>query len=251
MRRTVSLARTWGVPTHIHVAESLGEIELLRQRTGMRHIEWLNALGALGPDVQLVHCVWVDDDEVDLIADSGSEVIHCPISNMQLASGIAPVCKMQDRGIPISLGTDGPASNDTQDLLETLKVAVLLAKVSTGNANAIQPVDALRMATVNGANLFRQRDLGRIDVGAKADIVLVNLNTVRSMPVHRPENTLVYSSSGPDVHTVIVDGHIVLDAGQVVNLDEASLLEECRLAADRLLNRAGIRKLEPMLSFTS
>jgi 5-methylthioadenosine/S-adenosylhomocysteine deaminase len=230
------------VPTHIHVAETRDEVEMLRARTGKRHVEWLASLGALGPDLQLVHCVWVDDAELDLIAGSGALVVHCPVSNMYLASGAAPVHKMLDRGIPVALGTDGPASNNSQDLLETLKVAVLLAKVSSGDATTLSPMKALRMVTVAGARLLGREDLGRIVPGARADITLVNLNNVRSMPVHRPDSALVYNASGPDVHTVIVDGRVLLDGGRLTTVDEPALLDECRQRASRLLERAGIRR---------
>jgi 5-methylthioadenosine/S-adenosylhomocysteine deaminase len=240
MRRAVARAREWGVPTHSHVAEAKDEIEMLRQRTGMRHVEWLHALGALGPDVQLVHSVWLDDAELDLVAGSGAVVVHCPVSNMYLASGVARVRDMLDRGIPVALGTDGPGSQNSQDMLELLKVAALLAKVATGNAEALLPMDVLRMATKDGARLLMRDDVGRITPGAKADITLVSLDNARSMPVHRPESALVYNATGPDVHTVIVDGEVVLDAGRVTVLDEAALLEECRQAARRLLARASI-----------
>jgi 5-methylthioadenosine/S-adenosylhomocysteine deaminase len=240
MRRTVSLARRWGMPTHLHVAEAQDEIDMLQQRTGLRHVEWLHALDALGPDVHLVHGVWLDDHELDLVAASGAVVIHCPVSNMYLASGIPAVCQMLARGIPVALGTDGPGSQNSQDMLESLKVAALLAKVSTCDANAVLPLDLLRMATVAGARLLRREDLGRIAPGARADLTVVDLNNARSMPVHRPESALVYNASGPDVHTVLVDGRILLDAGRVTVLDEAALLEDCRIAARNLLRRAGV-----------
>lgn len=241
MQRTASLARSWGTPIHIHVAETQDEIELLRARTGKRHIEWLDSLGILGPEVHLVHCVWVDDHELDLIAKRDAIVVHCPVSNMYLASGIAPLRKMLERGISVAIGTDGPASHNSEDLLETLKVALLLAKVSTGDATALRPLEALLMATRIGARLLGRKDLGQIVQGAKADITLVNLNNVRCMPVHHPASAVVYSASGPDVHTVIVDGQILLDAGRVTVLDEAALLEECREAAMHLLKRAAIK----------
>jgi 5-methylthioadenosine/S-adenosylhomocysteine deaminase len=241
MRRTVALARRWGLPTHLHVAETQDEIDMLRQRTGLRHIEWLQALDALGPDVHLVHSVWVDNAELDLIARSGALVVHCPVSNMYLASGIAPVREMLDRGIPVALGSDGPGSQNSQDMMESLKIAALLAKVSTRNANAVLPLDLLRMATVDGARLLGRQDIGRIVPGARADLTLVNLNNARSMPVHHPESALVYNANGADVHTVLVDGRIVLDGGQVTVLDEAALLEECRQAARALLSRAGVK----------
>jgi 5-methylthioadenosine/S-adenosylhomocysteine deaminase len=241
MRRGVALAREWGMHTHLHTAEALDEIEMLRERTAMRHVEWLASLDALGPDVHLVHSVWVDDAELELIDQSGAIVVHCPVSNMYLASGVAPVRRMLDLGIPVAIGTDGPGAQNSQDLLETLKIAALLARVSTGDANALLPMEALRMATVDGARLLGREDLGYITPGAKADITLVNLDTARSMPVHRPESALVFSASGPDVHTVIVDGRVLLDAGRVTVLDEVSLLAECRTAAQQLLKRAGVR----------
>jgi 5-methylthioadenosine/S-adenosylhomocysteine deaminase len=240
MRRTVALARRWGLPTHLHVAEAEEEIELLRGRTGLRHVEWLHSLDALGPDVHLVHSVWVEEAELDLIAESGAPVVHCPVSNMYLASGIAPVGKMVARGIPVALATDGPGSENSQDMLETLKVAALLAKVSSGDANALMPMDVLRMATTGGARLFGQADLGQIAPGSKADLTLVDLDNARCMPVHRADSALVYNATGPDVHTVIVDGRILLDAGRVTVLDEAALLAECRQAARDLLRRANV-----------
>jgi 5-methylthioadenosine/S-adenosylhomocysteine deaminase len=240
MRRAFALAREWGLRTHIHVAEAKDEIELMRQRNGLGHIEWLHALGLLGPEMQLVHCVWVSEAEIDLIAESQSVVVHCPVSNMYLASGAAPLRLLLDRGVTVALGTDGPASHNSQDLLETLKIAALLAKVSTGQATALLPMEALRLVTSAGARFWGREDVGRIVPGGKADLTLVNLNTARSMPVHRPESAVVYSASGADVHTVIVDGRILLDGGQVTMLDEAALLAECRGAAKRLLERAGV-----------
>ncbi|MBI1877213.1 MAG: amidohydrolase [Chloroflexi bacterium] len=240
MRRMVVLAREWGLRTHIHVAEAKDEIELMRQRNGLGHIEWLHRLDALSPEMQLVHCVWVSEAEIELIAASQAVVVHCPVSNMYLASGAAPVRKMLDRGVTVALGTDGSASHNSQDLLETLKVAALLAKLSTGNATALPALEALGMVTTAGARLLGREDLGRIVPGAKADLTLINLNTARSMPVHRPESALVYNASGADAHTVIVDGRILLDAGRVTMLDETALLEECRAAARRLLERAGV-----------
>jgi 5-methylthioadenosine/S-adenosylhomocysteine deaminase len=239
MRRTVALAHRWGVPTHLHVAEARDEIDMLCERTGMRHVEWLHALDALDADVQLVHSVWLNDTELDLVAEGGAVVVHCPVSNMYLASGVARVPAMLDRGIPVALGTDGPGSQNSQDMLELLKVAALLGKTATGDANALLPMDVLRMATVNGALLMRD-DVGRITPGSKADITIVDLNNARCAPVHRPESALVYNASGPDVYTVIVDGRVLLDAGRVAVLDEAALLDECRHAAQRLLARAQV-----------
>ncbi len=240
MRRTLALSRAWDLSTHIHVAESRDEINMLRQQTGMRHIQWLDSLGALGPDLQLVHCVWVDETELNRIAESGSLVVHCPVSNMYLASGVAPLRDMLDRSIPVALGTDGPASHNSQDLLETLKVAALLAKVSTGDPTALSTMEGLRMVAATGGRLFGRDDLGRIAPDAKADITVVDLDNTRCMPVHHPGSALVYSAVGPDVRFVIVDGRVLLDEGQVTVLDEDALRAECRKAARHLLSRAGL-----------
>jgi 5-methylthioadenosine/S-adenosylhomocysteine deaminase len=182
----------------------------------------------------------VDEQEIELIARRGATVVYCPVSNMYLASGAAPVSQMLARGIPVALGTDGSASHNSQDLLETLKIGVLLAKVTSGKATAILPAAALRMVTTVGARLLGRDDLGRLVPEAKADLTLVNLNNVRSMPVHQPASALVYNAVGPDVQTVIVDGRVLLDRGEVTVVDEAALLVECRAAAKRLLKRAGV-----------
>ncbi len=157
MREITALARSWGVPTHIHVAETQDEIDLLFGRCGRRHIEWLADLGCLGPDTQLVHAVHVTDAEIDLIAQAGATVVYCPTSNLYLASGAAPVRKMLDRGIDVAIGTDGSASNTSQDLLECAKVGALLAKHASGDAQALVAADAIRMMTIGGALAVERR----------------------------------------------------------------------------------------------
>ena len=138
MREVTALARSWGAATHIHVSEAQDEVEMSLQRCGKRPIEWLADIGVLGPDVQLVHAVHVTDAELDLIAESGATVVHCPTSNMYLASGAAPVRKMLDRGISVALGTDGSGSNNSQDLLECAKIGALLAKArDRGRASVV------------------------------------------------------------------------------------------------------------------
>lgn len=241
MRRTRDLARQWGVGTHIHVAETQAEIEMELASRGLRHIEWLAGLDALGPNVQLVHSVWLDDHELDLVADSGAVVVHCPVSNMYLASGVARVPEMRRRGIPVALATDGPGSNNNQDMLEVLKSTCLLHKVHTLDAMALLPEDALWMACRGGAAAFGQASqIGSLAVGKKADIVLVDLNTPLAMPVHRPVSALVYNVSAGNVDTVIVDGRIVMRGKRVLCVDETALLAEARQACRRLFERAGM-----------
>jgi 5-methylthioadenosine/S-adenosylhomocysteine deaminase len=240
MRLTLAAARAWGLPSHMHVAESRDEVEMMRQRTGLGHIAWLHSLGALGPDMHLVHNIWVSDAELDLVAASGAVMVHCPTSNLYLASGAAPVRKMLDRGIPVTLGTDGAGGGGAQDMFETAKMAVYLAKLTAGDPTAMTPLEALKMATVNGARQMGRDDLGHLVPGAAADIVLVRLDTPRAEPSPDPVSAVVYSACAADVHTVLVAGRVLVDAGQVVGVDEEAVLRECREAAQRLRQRAGV-----------
>lgn len=241
MRRTFAQAREWGVGTHIHVAETKAEVDTNLEKRGNRHVEWLASLGALSPDVQLVHSVWLDDKEIDLIAEHGAVVVHCPVSNMYLASGVARIPEMRAKGIPVALASDGPGSNNNQDMLEVLKTTALLHKVNTLDAMVLLPEDVLGMACRGGAAAFGQPTLiGSLEVGKKADVVLVDLNTPRAMPVHRVSSALVYNASGGDVDTVIVDGQILMRNKHVLHVDEEALLAEARDACARLFERAGV-----------
>ena len=241
MRQTYNLAQEWGVGTHIHVAETKIEVDMNLEERGNRHIEWMAALGALGPKVQLVHSVWLNDHELDLIAQHGAVVVHCPVSNMYLASGVARIPDMRRRGIPIALATDGPGSNNNQNMLETLKTTVLLQKVTTLNAMVLLPEDVLWMACRGGAIAFGQPELiGSLEVGKKADVVLIDLNTPLAMPVHRVPSALVYNMSPRDVDTVIIDGQIVMRDGRLLHIDEEALLCEARRACQNLFKRAGV-----------
>ena len=240
LRRTVAQARAWGIPSHIHVAEGRSEDRQILKRTGKRNIEWLASLGALGPDVHLVHMIWLDDRELDLVAETGSPVVHCPVSNLYIAAGIAPVHKMLDRGISVSLGTDGSGSGGRQNMLEAAKLALLLARVSAGDPGALLPMTALRMATANGARQLGRADLGRLAPGAAADVVLVRLDTLHATPMVDPAAALVYGAGPADVHTVIVDGRLLLEGGKVAGLDEPELIRECAEAAGELRRRANV-----------
>ncbi|MCP4168468.1 MAG: amidohydrolase [Chloroflexi bacterium] len=241
MLRTDAVSQTWGAGTHIHVAETRTEIDMNLKSRGNRHIEWLAELGLLAPGMQLVHSVWLSDEELDLIAESGAVVVHCPVSNMYLASGVARVPEMRAKGITVALASDGPGSNNSQDMMETLKVTALLHKVNTLDAMILKPEDVLRMACRGGAIAFGQPDrLGSLEVGKKADIVLADLDTPLAMPVHRVCSALVYNCGNRDVDTVIVDGRILMRDKEITILDEKALLARARQACTRLFARAGV-----------
>jgi 5-methylthioadenosine/S-adenosylhomocysteine deaminase len=241
MKRTYALAQEWGVGTHIHTAESKPEVDMVLEQRGLRHVEWLEAIGCLGPSTQLVHSVWLSDEEIELIARRDAIIVHCPVSNMYLASGIAPITKLRQMGVSVALATDGPGSNNSQDMMEVLKFTACLQKVGTLDAMSVLPEDVLDMAARGGARAMGlEQEIGSLEVGKKADITLVDLNASHIMPVHRVPSALVYNANGGDVDTVIVNGRVLMRDKQVLFLDEEALLEECRAANGRLFERAGI-----------
>lgn len=241
MQETVAKAREWGVGNHIHCAETDEEVQLNLGERNQRHVEWLDDIGVLGPDFKLAHSVWLDDNELDLIAESGAAVVSCPVSNMYLASGVPRILDMRQRGITVALASDGPGSNNRQDMFEVLKTTVLLQKVHHLNALALQPEDALVMACRDGALTYgAPDDLGAITVGRKADVVLVDLDSIFIGPVHRVASALVFNATPADVRDVWVDGRRCVADHRSTIVDEGELMAAARIAAARVFERAGV-----------
>lgn len=241
MRRTQKVSEEWASGTHIHVAETKTEVDINLEKRGNRHIEWLAEIGVLNSKMQLVHSVWLEDHEIDLIAEHDAVVVHCPVSNMYLASGVARVPDMLEHGIRVALATDGPGSNNNQDMLELLKTTALLHKVDTLNATVLLPNDVLQMACRGGAAAFGMPDqIGSLEAGKKADLVLVDMDTPMAMPVHRVTSALVYNLSNRDVDTVIVNGKILMQDKEILFIDEKALLAKARKTCANLFERAGI-----------
>jgi len=230
LRATHELAIKHDSFSHIHISESKDEVEKGLQLYGDTPINWLNSLGLLDDRMQLVHSVWAKEDELMKIAERGSSVVHCPVSNAVLGSGIAPVKKMIDLGIPVILGTDGPASNDTQDIFETIKTALMISRASTQDANALSPAQALSMASLHGF----------LSKGNTADLVVVDIQHVRAIPVHDLDSALVLSSHGSDVSSVVAKGKILLQEKRLLIDDEEVLISECRKAAAFITRKLGI-----------
>jgi 5-methylthioadenosine/S-adenosylhomocysteine deaminase len=242
MRAVLVDAGEHGTGLHIHCAETEIEVEMNLNERGSRHVEWLADLGALSSTTQLAHSVWLDDGELDLIAETGAVVVHCPVSNMYLASGTARIVEMKRRGIIIALATDGPGSNNRQDMFEAMKTAVLLQKLTTGDATALLPEDALWMATRGGAAAFGLADrIGALEPGRAADLVVVDLASPFAAPVHSVSSALVFNASPGVVETVVVAGRVVIANHQLLVADEEAELVRGGVACDRLLSRAGIQ----------
>jgi 5-methylthioadenosine/S-adenosylhomocysteine deaminase len=237
------LAAKFGVGIHIHVSESSAEVKQTIRKYGKRPVEYLDSIGFLGPEVLAAHCVWVTKREVRIIQRRGVKPVHNPTSNLKMGSGIAPVVEMLQAGVPVALGTDGAASNNSLDLFKEMKLASLLAKLRNRDPTALPAMKALEMATRNGAAALGLEDeLGSIEVGKKADLILVDLKKPHLSPLHDVVSHLIYSATGSDVDTVIVDGKILLEGGEVFTLDEEKVLELAQRTSDDLVSRLGEEK---------
>lgn len=242
MLKVAEKAREWGIGIHIHTAEARYEQEMSMESYGMRQVEWLADLGVLGPRTQLAHAIWLNDREIELVAESGACISHNPVSNMFLASGICPVEKLRAAGIPVALGTDGQAVNDGQEMLDVLKWASNLSKVASLDAQALPPEEVIQMACREGAIAFGQPEqIGSLEEGKKADLILVSMNAPRlTTPSLSIASLLVFFGRSEDVDTVIVDGNILMRSKEILGVDEEALLQEFRLARRHLLQRAGV-----------
>ena len=247
MQQATRSSRSWGAGMHVHCAETAIEVEMNLTERRMRHVPWLDSLGVLGPDTQLAHSVWLDDGEIDLIARRGASVVHCPVSNMYLASGVARVPEMLAAGVNVALASDGPGSNNRQDMFEAMKVAVLLQKVHHLDPVILQPEDALRMATRGGAQAIGHANhLGVLEPGRLADVVVVDLDSVFVAPVHRVVSALVFNVTPREVRHVVVDGRVLVHDRHLQTADERDELRRAVRACRNLFERAGLSDAAPL-----
>lgn len=241
LKKVRKLADKHGVGIQIHLSENEKEIETVVDMHGMRPPKLLDSIGFLASDVVAAHCTRLNDEEIDLIRKNEVKPVHNPISNMKLGSGIAPVPEMLSKGIPVSLGTDGAASNNSLDMLEEIKFAALLGKANKRDPTVIPAEKALEMATINGAKaLGRGGEIGSLEPGKKADLILIDLNKPHLTPVYDVESHLVYSSNGADVDTVMVDGNILMRNREVLSLKEKEILKRGQKSSEELAE--GCRK---------
>ncbi|MGB9926997.1 MAG: amidohydrolase family protein [Methanosarcina sp.] len=229
-------AKKDGAGLHIHVLETEAELNAMKEKYGKCSVHLLEDIGFFGPDVLAAHCVWLSDGDIEILSKRGVNVSHNPISNMKLASGIAPVHKMLERGVNVSLGTDGCASNNNLDLFEEMKTAALLHKVNTFDPTVLPARQVLEMGTVNGAKALGI-EAGFLKAGNKADVIIVDLKKPHLTPCFDIYSHLVYSAKGSDVRTTIVDGKILMDNYQVQAFEEQKVMEEAKNAAEELVSR--------------
>jgi 5-methylthioadenosine/S-adenosylhomocysteine deaminase len=226
---------------HVHLHEVREEVTESRLRRGISSVRYAERVGLLDGQTVAAHCVWLDDDDVAVLHDRGVAVAHCPVSNMILASGVCPVPRLLREGITVGLGVDGPASNDSQNMVETLKIAALLQKVHHLQATAMTAPRVLEMATIGGARALGIDDeVGSLHEGKSADLVLFGERAPTLLNVHDPYQALVYCASARDVEHVWVAGEPVVTAGQLVGVDLAEVAPHARELATALARDAGL-----------
>ncbi|ORU90639.1 MAG: N-ethylammeline chlorohydrolase [Cycloclasticus sp. symbiont of Poecilosclerida sp. M] len=216
-----------GLTTHIHLHETAKEVEESIEQDKESPIFRLKRLGLLGPDLMAVHMIGLSTDEIKLVADFGVHVIHCPRSNLKLASGICPVDALTKAGVNVALGTDGSASNNDLDMLSELRTACLIAKGESTNANTLPAIEALKIATINGAKaLGLDKQIGSLEAGKQADITAINLNSLETQPVYDAVASVAHSASRSQVSDVWVAGKRLLDNYKLTTIDEPEVLEK-------------------------
>jgi 5-methylthioadenosine/S-adenosylhomocysteine deaminase len=227
-----------GVPVHYHANETVDEVEPIVESAGKRPLAWARDLGLCEPEDFLAHGVHLDEGEIELLAETGTGVVHCPASNMKLASGMAPVQRLLDAGVSVGLGTDGAASNNDLDVFDEMRDAAMVGKLAAADASAVAAPDAVRMATAGGASVLGV-DAGRIEVGAAADLAVVDLDAPHLTPRHDLVSHLAYAARGGDVRHTVCDGEVLMRDREVTTLDERAVMARARKRADDLLARAG------------
>jgi 5-methylthioadenosine/S-adenosylhomocysteine deaminase len=222
-----------------HVAESKSVVEAVRRDYGKDGVvEFLQQFAIPAKNSIFAHSVHVSSAEIRILKETGASVSHNPVSNMMLGDGVAPIVEMLRQGVNVALGTDGAASNHSQDLFDTMKAASLLQKVHHQNAGVIKPHEVLKMATIGGAKALGLDSLcGSIEVGKRADLILVNVDTVHYQPVNDIFSQIVHCAKASDVQTVIVDGEIVMQDRKLTRLDDKKILAEAKVANRDLMER--------------
>ncbi|WCD82648.1 MULTISPECIES: 8-oxoguanine deaminase [Pseudomonas] len=234
MREAAVLARQYGVSLHTHLAENVNDIAYSREKFGMTPAEYAEDLGWVGHDVWHAHCVQLDQHGIDLFARTGTGVAHCPCSNMRLASGIAPIRRMRDAGVPVGLGVDGSASNDGATMIGEVRQALLLQRVGFG-PDAMTAREALEIATLGGAKVLNRNDIGALAPGMVADFVAFDLKQIAfAGALHDPLAALVFCAPAQVSHSVI-NGRQVVKDGQLVTVDLPRVIERHNRLAHQLV----------------
>ena len=238
MKRSAAWAREHGLQLHTHVAETLDEEEFCQLQFGCRPVEYMRRLDWVGPDVWYAHAIYVNEQEIQLMAETDTGMAHCPASNMRLGSGIAPIREMLDAGMRVSLGVDGSASNDSGHLIAEARLAMLLQRVAKG-PSALTAMEALEMATLGGARVLCREDIGSLEPGKAADFIGIRLDRVEFAggACHDPLGALVLCTP-PNVDLSVINGRVVVADGQIPGMDMERLVARQNELAREMVKRA-------------
>lgn len=242
LKEVSRLAKEKNVYIHTHASENLGEIKKVQARYGLRNIVLLEKVGLTGPNIILVHCVWLDQEEIKILANSGTRIVHCPSSNLKLASGVAPIPELLKRGAEVSLGADGAPCNNNLDCFVEMRHAALIQKPLQGPT--VMPArQVFEMATIAGARAIgHEHDLGSLEPGKKADLAVVSREGLHTWPNGHTDvyAQLVYQAQASDVRLTMVDGRIVMQDRQLLTIDVPKLKQRSARSLDRVLKRVGL-----------
>jgi len=235
LQRAKELARRKNVKFFIHLAETRAEVEQVRKQHGTSPVRYLKNLGLLDRDTICVHCVWLEQEEIEILARTGAKVATCPQSNMKLGSGIAPLKEMLDAGISAGLGTDGCASNNRLDMFFEMDMCAKIHKVKDLDATVLPAAKVLQMATIDGARVLGlEDDIGSLEPGKKADVALIDCRQPHLQPFYDP-GILVYAANGGDVATSIIDGKLVMLDRKILTFDVEEVMLKVRKLVKKLL----------------
>lgn len=237
LEKVVMLSTEMDVPIHMHIHETADEVEQFESTHGQRPLAMLEEIGLLGPSLIAVHMTQLNEEERDKVEHYGMHVAHCPESNMQLASGTAPVAALQAAGCNIAIGTDGAASNNDLDLLGEIQTAALQAKLASRDARALGTHDLLRMATINGAKALGIDTItGSLEPGKAADIICINTDTPEMQPLHDPVSQLIYTACRDAVNDVWVNGVQLMQDRELLTIDVTAAIADARQWTGKLQN---------------
>jgi 5-methylthioadenosine/S-adenosylhomocysteine deaminase len=233
----MDISMEYSLPIQLHLSETSGEVEEVLKKTGKRPVLYLKSLGWLRENLIAAHSIHLNDDEIDLLSEGGVNIVHVPESNMKLASGVARISEMLNRGMTVGIGTDGCASNNNMDLFKEMDSAAKLGKVFTGDPVNMDAGTVLKMATSYGAKIMGLEDeTGTIEKGKKADIIVIDLNSPHMVPLYNPLSAIVYSAIGSDVRDVIVNGRILMKGRRFQTLEQEEIMERVRAISTRISN---------------
>ncbi|MFX1318542.1 MAG: amidohydrolase family protein [Promethearchaeota archaeon] len=241
-RRVAELARQRHMGITMHLGEVKEDVEYTKSQFNQSPAEFARDVGMMGKNVVLVHGVWITPEEFPIYVETGTHMCHCPASNAKLASGIALIPEMLEAGINVCLGCDGGPSNNAYDMFREMFLAAIIHKARTLKPLTMPAETVLEMATINGAKaLGLEKDIGSIEVGKKADLVLIDTTQLNLAPTYNPVSNIIYAANGFNVHTTIVNGQILVHEGKLMTLDEEKVIENARERGQQLLERAGVQ----------